>query len=292
MSATMRPTNKKLEEMLGTKIVVSQHGYVIPLDYMGDDLTIEQAARVSTGQGARPLRDTEHLIRYLYRNGHTSPFEQVRIRLEICTDKDTIAQFERHRMAAIVPMSRNQESQRYTEQTDALYYVPNVLCRQAEKNKQGRGAELPDHQADAVRAMIEDHNAGSQELYDHLIERYDLARETARCVLPGTIYQRFVVSIDLHNLLHFLHLRLDGHAQYEIRALAGVIAGIVQAWCPMAWKAFTDYRLYATRLSVPEMRVLRRLVGEITIPPYTPGASEGLSEREWNELREKFPSKK
>lgn len=284
---TERTVSPGAEELLGKPIPLAPHGYVTLLDYMGDDYTIEASARVSNQRGTRTKHDAEGLIRYLYRHGHTSPFEQVCLRLEIQTDKDTIAQFERHRMAALVPMSRNQESQRYSLQTKATFYVPHVLCRQAKKNKQGRGEELPDHQASAVQAMIEGHNADAQALYDHLIEKYDLARETARCVLPGTIYQKFVVRFDLHNLLHFLALRLDDHAQYEIRALAGVIAGIVQAWVPMAWRAFSHYRLNAVQLSLPEQRALRRL-GGINLPPYSETTAQGLSEREWNDLRVKL----
>lgn len=287
---TERPVSPGAEALLGKQIPLAPHGYVTLLDYMGDDYTIEAAARVSNQRGTRTKRDAEGLIRYLYRNGHTSPFEQVCLRLEIQTDKDTIAQFERHRMAALVPMSRNQESQRYSLQTEATFYVPHVLCRQAKHNKQGRGEALPDPQASAVQAMIENHNADSQALYDHLVDKYDLARETARCVLPGTICQKFVVRFDLHNLFHFLALRLDNHAQYEIRALAAVIVGIVQAWVPMAWRAFSDYRLNAVQLSLPEQRVLRRL-GGFDLPPYEEATAQGLTEREWNDLRAKLANK-
>ncbi len=279
-----RPRVEALDAMLGEPIPVLDGGFVRVIDYLGDDAAIVQAARVSYGRGTRTVRSDRGLIRYLMRHWHTSPFEMCEIKLHVKLPIFVARQWIRHRTANV-----NEISARYSV-LDREFYVPppEELAAQASNNRQGRGTTLPrpvaERQAAAMRALCEDAYA----LYERLLEGEGdapgLARELARSVLPVSIYTQWYWKIDLHNLLHFLRLRLDSHAQAEIRAYAQVIADIVSKWVPLTWEAFVDYRLHGASLSRMEVEALRAyLHGER--PDL---AALGMSRREIREFCERF----
>lgn len=252
---------------------------------MGGDDAVVQAARVSYGQGTRNVRDDRALIRYLLSHGHTTPFEMADIKLHVKMPIFVARQWIRHRTASV-----NEYSARYSLLDEEFYLPsPEAVAAQSSSNRQGRGDTLSPEAADRVIGLME---SGARRAYaDYLALLGDeegpepgVARELARAVLPVSFYTQWYWKIDLHNLLRFLELRLDAHAQWEIRQYAEVIAKLVERWVPHTWEAFRDFRLNRTELSSAATDVVRRwLAGEDVAQ-----ADSGLSQREWVALRERF----
>lgn len=291
LTGTRRPTVDALESMLFEPYPVLDHGFVRVVDYMGDDAAIVQAARVSYGRGTTKRSGDRGLIRYLVRHRHTTPLEMCELKLHVKLPIFVARQWIRHRMASV-----NEYSARYSI-LDREFYLPQPeqLAEQSRSNRQGRESVLSADQAAYVLRLL----AGDAErCYDHYeellnedefglprqVDEPQLARELARMNLTLNYYTQWYWKIDLHNLLHFLSLRMDAHAQYEIRVYANIIGNIVERWVPLAWEAFRDYRLEGVSLSRMELLVMRALLrGEQ--PNY---AAMGLSDREAQELRAKL----
>ncbi len=290
MSATTkRATVPALEEILYEPLPVLDHGFVRVVDYMGDDAAIVQAARVSYGKGTRQASQDEGLIRYLMRHRHTSPFEMCEIKLHVKLPMFIARQWIRHRTANV-----NEYSARYSI-LDKEFYVPaaDQLAVQSSINNQGRGEAINRNDAEKILDLMKGDAAQAFSSYEQLInsdadgkpvdaERPALARELARIGLPLSTYTQWYWKTDLHNLFHFMALRADSHAQYEIRVYADVIRDIANRWVPLASKAFEDYRLHGVELSRDAIEVVRRgLRGENVERETT-----GLSLREWRELQD------
>ena len=286
-SPTARPTVAALEAMLYQALPVLDHGFVRVIDYMGDDAAIVQAARVSYGRGTRRVSEDAGLIRYLMRHRHSTPFEMCEIKYHVKLPIFVARQWIRHRTANV-----NEYSARYSI-LDREFYLPapEHLAAQSAANRQGRGEVLTGGEAARVLDLLRDDATRS---YDHYVEmlnedeqgaprdpeRPGLARELARMNLTLNTYTQWYWKIDLHNLLHFLSLRADTHAQYEIRVYADAMLETVKAWVPVAYQAFLDYRLGAVTLSAQMLDAVRRmLAGEVVEQ-----ASSGLNRREWEEL--------
>jgi thymidylate synthase (FAD) len=289
--STRRPTVPAVEEVLYDVRPVLDHGFVRVIDYMGDDAAIVQAARVSYGKGTRRVSEDRGLIRYLMRHHHTTPFEMCELKLHCKLPIFVARQWIRHRTANV-----NEASGRYSI-LDREFYVPmaDALGVQSTANRQGRAATLAGELAARVLELLKEDAARCYDHYLDLLNEDDtgqplrsgepgLARELARINLPVSLYTQWYWKIDLHNLLHFLLLRADPHAQEEIRAYALAIGDVVQRWVPLAWEAFADYRLEAMTLSRAEREAVRRmLAGEAADL-----AALGLSKREQEELRAKL----
>jgi thymidylate synthase (FAD) len=284
---TRRPTVPALEAMLFQAIPVLDHGFVRVIDYMGDDTAVVQAARVSYGRGTRAANEDRGLIRYLMRHRHTTPFEMCEIKYHVKLPIFVARQWIRHRTANV-----NEYSARYSI-LDREFYLPapEHLAAQSRLNRQGRGAVLEGAEAAEVLALLREDAARN---YDHYLamlnedeagakrdpSRRGLARELARMNLTLNTYTQWYWKIDLHNLLHFLSLRAAPHAQYEIRAYAAAMLETVEAWVPMTFEAFRDYRLGAATLSAQMLAVVRRLLAGEAVTQ----EGSGLSRREWREL--------
>lgn len=265
--------NSELDAMLGKQIDLLDHGFIRLVDYMGDQASIVQAARVSYGRGTKSTSEDVSLIRYLMRHRHTTPFEMCEIKLHVKLPIFVARQWIRHRMANV-----NEYSARYSI-LDREFYLPdsNALGEQSILNKQGRG-NSDVLSVEISGEIIDELNKNSErvyDVYDHLLNddgtgkvvdenRPQLARELARMSLSLNYYTQWYWKIDLHNLLHFLALRLDNHAQYEIRVYANAIWDIVKTWMPDVAKAFDDYRLSAVTFSKQEMNALKMIVSTIT----------------------------
>lgn len=274
---TLRPVAPGLEARLGHRIDVLDHGFVRVIDYMGDDAAVVQAARVSYGKGTKAVREDRGLIRYLMRHRHTTPFEMCELKLHVKLPIFVARQWIRHRMASV-----NEASARYSV-LDREFYLPRPedLATQSRDNKQGRGEALSAEAAAEVLRLLEDDALRVHRTYTRLMDEHQLARELARMDLGLNTYTQWYWKIDLHNLLHFLALRMDAHAQWEIRAYADQIGALVADWVPLCWEAFRDYRLGALTLSRGELDVLRAMLrGEAPDPE-----AAGLSPREWRALR-------
>ncbi|MEM7500180.1 MAG: FAD-dependent thymidylate synthase [Pseudomonadota bacterium] len=276
---TRRAVAAGMEAKLYEAVPVLDHGFVRVVDYMGDDAAIVQAARVSYGRGTKTARSDEGLIRYLMRHWHSTPFEMCEIKLHVKLPVFVARQWIRHRTANV-----NEISARYSI-LDREFYVPapEHLAAQSSSNRQGRGAVLEGEAAARVLELLRDDASRS---YDHYEEMLDpegpgLARELARMTLPMSIYTQWYWKTDLHNLFHFLRLRGDPHAQYEIRAYADVMGDLVKDWVPAAWGAFEDYRLHARQFSGPAMACLRRMLAGEAVTQETSGMSAG----EWREFQ-------
>ena len=280
---TLRATVPALEAMLYHATPVLDHGFVRVIDYMGDDAAVVQAARVSYGRGTKRVSEDAGLIRYLMRHRHSTPFEMCEIKYHVKLPIFVARQWIRHRTANV-----NEYSARYSVM-DREFYIPapEHLAAQSDSNRQGRGAVLEGDEAAAVLDLLR-RDAGSA--YDHYAwmlnedaadpARQGLARELARMNLTLNTYTQWYWKADLHNLLGFLQLRADSHAQYEIRAYADAMLATVAAWVPATYAAFCDYRMGAVTLSAGMLAVLRRrLAGEAVDQP-----GSGLSKREWAEL--------
>ena len=278
-SETLRATAPGMEQHLYTAHEVLDHGFVRVIDYMGDDSAICQAARVSYGKGTKAVSNDAGLIKYLMRHWHSTPFEMCEIKLHVKLPVFVARQWIRHRTANV-----NEYSARYSI-LDREFYIPapDHLNAQSEVNNQGRGQLLEGEEAQRV---LETLKADSHRAYDHYEEMISdegqsgLARELARMNLPANVYTQWYWKVDLHNLFHFLRLRADSHAQYEIRVYADAICNIVADWVPLAYAAFEDYRLGGVQFSGKGMEVLRRMLKGEEVTQETSGMSAG----EWREL--------
>ncbi len=286
---TRRATAPALEAVLYEPLPVLDHGFVRVIDYMGDDGAVVQAARVSYGRGTKRSRDDQGLINYLMRNGHTSPFEMCEIKLHVKLPIFVARQWIRHRTANV-----NEYSARYSV-LDSEFYVPAAgqLAGQSDANRQGRaGALEADRAAQALELLRADAAQAFEHYYAMLNEGESdsqagsgspgLARELARIGLPLSTYTQWYWKTDLHNLLHFLALRYDAHAQWEIREYARVILDeVVEPWVPSVAQAFRNYRLGGARLSAEGLDVVKRMLAGEAIDP----SALKMSPREWRELR-------
>lgn len=316
---TRRPTVDAIEEVLFEPMRVLDHGFVRVVDYMGSDSAIVQAARVSYGVGTKKTSDDRGLIRYLMRHRHTTPFEMCEIKLHVKLPIFVARQWIRHRTANVNEYSARYSILDKEFYVPDLEYLkdqkkidkaiksagpnqrdmfggysssiePEQLAAQSKTNKQGRDQKLSPIEAREAAKRISAESIRAYTVYRNLLGeepegdshsgRLGLARELARMVLPTNYYTQWYWKIDLHNLLHFLSLRADSHAQYEIRMYAEKICEIVSMWVPITWEAFEGYRKGGVSLSAPALAVVRgMLAGE------TPTAADsGLSPREWREL--------
>lgn len=264
-----------------TPIPVLDHGYIMLVDVMGDDDAIVQAARVSYAQGTRKSSNDRNLLRYLLRSRHTSPFEQARIKLEIKLPIFVERQWVRHRMASL-----NEMSARYSILPDEFYFPDEEDVRvQSTSNKQGRGELLDREATSAYLNSLRKTCANAYTAYQQALTS-GVTRELARCLLPVNVYTSKVWTMDLHNLFHFLALRMDSHAQKEIRDYANAIASIVKEWVPWAWEAFEDYRLGGMHLTRFEVKALKALLKN-PCPPPPMFSCKGVTEDQMKDLREK-----
>ncbi|MFW6080257.1 MAG: FAD-dependent thymidylate synthase [Gemmatimonadota bacterium] len=253
---TKRPTVDAAEEILGGYFPVLDHGFVSLVDYMGSDGDVERAARVSYGYGTRKVSKTRGLIRYLRRHRHTTPFEMVELKFHCAMPMFVARQWIRHRTANV-----NEYSGRYSL-LPLLFYSPepDAFALQSKASRQGRrpGPADPSLHRQAAERWRRIREAAA-EGYEWMVAN-DVARELARIDLPLSTYTQWYWKIDLHNLFHFLSLRVDPHAQYEIRAYAEVMAGMVERVAPLAFEAWADYELAGTHLSRGELRALASLL--------------------------------
>jgi len=283
--ATPRPTLRAVSEGMEAHLYraheVLDHGLVRVIDYMGDDSAIVQAARVSYGAGTKHVQNDEGLIRYLMRHWHSTPFEMCEVKLHVKLPVFVARQWIRHRTANV-----NEYSARYSI-LDREFYIPepSQLAAQSTVNNQGRGAVLSGEESARVLELLKSDAARSYDNYEAMLSQdgqQGLARELARMNLPMNIYTQWYWKTDLHNLFHFLRLRADAHAQYEIRVYAEIIAAITRDWVPLAFAAFEDYRMGGVTLSGKAIAVLkRRLAGEAVAQE-----TSGMSKGEWREFVE------
>lgn len=283
--ATPRPTLRAVSEGMEAHLYrahqVLDHGLVRVIDYMGDDSAIVQAARVSYGAGTKHVQNDEGLIRYLMRHWHSTPFEMCEVKLHVKLPVFVARQWIRHRTANV-----NEYSARYSI-LDREFYIPepSQLAAQSTVNNQGRGEVLSGEESARVLELLKSDAARSYDNYEAMLSQdgqQGLARELARMNLPMNIYTQWYWKTDLHNLFHFLRLRADAHAQYEIRVYAEIIAAITRDWVPLAFAAFEDYRMGGVTLSGKAIAVLkRRLAGEAVAQE-----TSGMSKGEWREFVE------
>ena len=283
---TRRAGSDGLEARLFEATPVLDHGFVRAIDYMGDDAAIVQAARVSYGKGTKAARDDRGLIRYLMRHWHSTPFEMCEIKLHVKLPIFVARQWIRHRTANV-----NEISARYSI-LDREFYTPapDQLAAQSVANRQGRGEVLQGAEAETALRLLREDGVRAFDHYEQLLNDRDgapidaaklgLARELARMTLPLSAYTQWYWKTDLHNLFHFLRLRADPHAQYEIRVYADAIAELARAWVPLAFAAFEDYRLTGAHLSGPALAAVKRMLSGETVTQ----ENSGLSAGEWREL--------
>ena len=291
---TKRVTVPELEKILYEAIPALDHGFVRVVDYMGDDTSIVQSARVSYGKGTKQVSTDKGLIKYLMRHWHSTPFEMCEIKYHIKLPIFIARQWIRHRTANV-----NEYSARYSI-LDKEFYLPSLdnLAAQSTSNRQGRGNVLEGEQAQEVLELLKNDAERTYANYESMLnERYDgstidnnkkgLARELARMNLTLNTYTQWYWKTDLLNLLNFLFLRADSHAQYEIRVYAEAMLDTVKKWVPITHSAFLDYRVGAVHVSAKGKKAIQQLVkGEkVTYE------SSGLSKREWNELMASFEFK-
>ena len=290
-STTLRATVPSLEEILYKPLPALDHGFVRVVDYMGDDTAIVQSARVSYGKGTKKISNDKGLIKYLMRHWHSTPFEMCEIKLHVKLPIFIARQWIRHRTANV-----NEYSARYSI-LDKEFYIPSVenLASQSHANKQGRAESLSPEEANKVITLLKNDAEQTYRNYEVMLnensegETLDdgsmgIARELARMNLTLNTYTQWYWKIDLNNLLHFLALRADAHAQYEIRVYADIILDIVKKWVPVTYEAFEDYRVGGTQLSAKEILILKKIIKGETVDP----EAEGISKREWGELQKKF----
>jgi thymidylate synthase (FAD) len=276
-----------MERILLREFPVLDHGFVRVVDYMGGDEAVVQAARVSYGRGTKKRSEDRALIRYLLRNAHTSPFEMAEVKLHVKLPIFVARQWIRHRTASV-----NEYSARYSIM-DNEFYVPDAddLAPQSKLNRQGRGEGLGAKEARFTLELLRSEALRSYGAYQALLNRGDedsaidparkgLARELARMTLSLNFYTQWYWKIDVHNLLHFVQLRADEHAQLEIREYAKVLLDIVRQWMPLTYEAFVDYRMDAVSFSKPALEVIRALIEGKEVEE----GRCGLSASEWREL--------
>ena len=283
---TRRPTVPALEEALYKVHPVLDHCFVRLIDYMGDDAAIVQAARVSYGKGTKTARNDRGLLRYLLRHRHTTPFEMCEIKLHVKLPIFVARQWIRHRTANV-----NEYSARYSI-LDKEFYVPapEHLAAQSQNNRQGRDQVLAGAEANHVLELLRRDAVQTYETYDYLLnddgkgepadaDRSMLARELARMNLPVNYYTQWYWKIDLHNLLHFLSLRMDDHAQYEIRVYGEVIGELVQKWVPTVWEAFMDFRVGGAFFSAKELEIIKKALDKDIVDQLLPESDLSMREK-------------
>jgi thymidylate synthase (FAD) len=284
---THRATVPALEDILYEPLPLLDHGFVRVVDYMGDDSAIVQAARVSYGKGTKQVNQDRGLIHYLMRHWHSTPFEMCEIKLHVKLPIFVARQWIRHRTANV-----NEYSARYSVMAKE-FYIPQKeqLAAQSKQNHQGRGGELTEAESARVLELLRNDAEQCYEHYEEMMNedvagniidesKNGLARELARMNLNLNYYTEWYWKIDLHNLMHFLRLRADPHAQYEIRVYAEVMTEILKKWCPIAHEAYTEYREGAMNLSKTGTDVVKRLISGEKVTQET----SGLGKREWVEL--------
>tara|TARA_B100000073_G_scaffold271866_1_gene231602 strand:+ start:338 stop:1273 length:936 start_codon:yes stop_codon:yes gene_type:complete len=293
-SETLRSTVPELENILYQPFEVLDHGFVRVIDYMGDDSAIVQSARVSYGKGTKQISNDKGLIKYLMRHRHSTPFEMCEIKFHVKLPIFIARQWIRHRTANV-----NEYSARYSI-LDKEFYIPSMenVAAQSTINNQGRGEVLTNDEAAEVISILKKDAEQTYANYEMLLNENSegvsidetkpgVARELARMNLTLNTYTQWYWKIDLNNLLHFLALRADAHAQYEIRVYADIMMDIVKKWVPIAADAFEDYRIGGTEVSAKEINLLKKLLkGE-----KASYEEEGISKREWSELQRKFDLK-
>lgn len=276
---TLRAVSEGMERHLYVAHPVLDHGLIRVIDYMGDDSAIVQAARVSYGRGTKAVSNDEGLIRYLMRHWHSTPFEMCEVKFHVKLPVFVARQWIRHRTANV-----NEYSARYSI-LDREFYIPapEHLAAQSTVNNQGRGEVLQGDEAQRVLDLLREDSMRAYDNYEGMLSQdgqQGLARELARMNLPANIYTQWYWKTDLHNLFHFLRLRADAHAQYEIRVYAEQMCRIAADWVPLAYAAFEDYRLGGVQLSAKAVEVLkRRLTGEAVTQE-----TSGMSKGEWREF--------
>jgi thymidylate synthase (FAD) len=293
-NSTKRVTSPELEKVLYEAIPVLDHGFIRVIDYMGDDSSIVQSARVSYGKGTKKVSTDEGLIRYLMRHWHSTPFEMCEIKYHVKLPIFIARQWIRHRTANV-----NEYSARYSI-LDKEFYIPakEQLSAQATNNRQGRGELITGQQADEVLKILKDDAVRTYDNYEKMLnERFDgtiidekksgLARELARMNLTLNSYTQWYWKTDLLNLMNFLFLRGDSHAQYEIRVYAEKMLETVKKWVPITHAAFLDYRVGAAHLSSKGLKIVKSMINGNKISY----EDSGLSKREWNELMEVIDKK-
>ncbi len=294
INETKRVTVKELESVLYEALPVLDHGFIRVVDYMGDDTSIVQAARVSYGKGTKKVSTDSGLIKYLMRHWHSTPFEMCEIKYHVKLPIFIARQWIRHRTANV-----NEYSARYSI-LDKEFYLPSEknLAAQSLNNRQGRGEVLEGEQAKEVLELLKN---DAQQTYDNyeimLNQKYDgstiddrkkgLARELARMNLTLNTYTQWYWKTDLLNLMNFLRLRVDHHAQYEIRVYADIMLDTLKKWVPITYDAFMDYRVGGTEVSAKGKKIIQKLIKgqNVNID------DSGLSQREWNELMVAFDLK-
>jgi thymidylate synthase (FAD) len=293
-NSTKRVTSPELEKVLYEAIPVLDHGFIRVIDYMGDDSSIVQSARVSYGKGTKKVSTDEGLIRYLMRHWHSTPFEMCEIKYHVKLPIFIARQWIRHRTANV-----NEYSARYSI-LDKEFYIPakEQLSAQATNNRQGRGDLITGQQADEVLKILKDDAVRTYDNYEKMLnERFDgtiidekkfgLARELARMNLTLNSYTQWYWKTDLLNLMNFLFLRGDSHAQYEIRVYAEKMLDTVKKWVPITHAAFLDYRVGAAHLSSKGLKIVKSMINGNKVGY----EDSGLSKREWNELMEVIDKK-
>jgi len=288
LPASLRPMASGMEPFINKSIPVLDHGFVMVMDYMGDDEAVVNAARVSYGTGTKATSSSNYLIKYLMKHRHTSPFEMCELKVCLKMPLFVARQWIRHRTASI-----NEYSARYSI-LDSCYYLPSAenINAQSTNNKQGRGETCTPEQAEAIRNILRNDaercyanylsmlniNANNETLDN---DRVGIARELARVNLNLNFYTTFYWKIDAHNLMHFLKLRCDKHAQLEIRVYADVLLDIFRAWLPLCYKAFVEYQLNAVTLSEKQAAILK----DAMVNGGAVSTKNGLSDREFDELK-------
>ena len=286
-SQTKRVTSPELEKILYQAIPILDHGFIRVVDYMGDDTSVVQAARVSYGKGTKKVSTDEGLIRYLMRHWHSTPFEMCEIKYHVKLPIFIARQWIRHRTANV-----NEYSARYSI-LDKEFYIPTSdhLAAQSSNNRQGRGQILNGEQAKKVLNILKDDAERTYKNYETMLnEKFDgsvidenkngLARELARMNLTLNSYTQWYWKTDLLNLMNFLFLRADKHAQYEIRVYAEAMLDTLKKWVPITHSAFLDYRIGAAHVSAKGLNVIKSFMNGKALNQET----SGLSKREWNEL--------
>ncbi len=289
--STRREISSGLEEILYEAFPVLDHGFVRVMDYMGNDSSIVQAARVSYGKGTKKVTEDRGLIHYLLRHAHTTPFEMCEIKFHIKLPIFVAREWIRHRTANV-----NEYSGRYSI-LDKEFYIPapEHLAAQSTDNRQGRGKLLPPDQADFVMNLLREDAERAYEHYEDLLnedgmgnvrnpQKDKLARELARINLSVNFYTQWYWKIDLHNLMHFLALRADSHAQYEIRIYAELMLELLEKWVPFTYEAFLQYRKEGVRFSKNGLMTLKKIVKGQPVSQ----EESGMSKREWQEFTEQL----
>lgn len=284
---TLRATVPALEEVLYKALPVLDHGFVRVVDYMGDDAAVVQAARVSYGRGTKKVSEDRGLVNYLLRHRHTTPFEMCEIKYHVKLPIFVARQWIRHRTANV-----NEYSARYSILDNEFYVpAPAQLAAQSQANRQGRDRALSGEEA---RRVLEILRKDAELLYEHYVEmlnegadgapldpeRSGLARELARMNLSLNFYTQWYWKTDLHNLMHFLSLRADPHAQHEIRVYADTMLDTLRRWCPMTYDAFVQHRIGGAHLSAAALETVKRLLAGESVEQ----KASGLGPREWREL--------